>query len=197
MPHRKNDMTTPPAALPNPTRRWGKFGEVVEGFEIEVFNEREVRASAGILFAFGFGGFVTALTTSDFRLVQGFAIFFLFDMITRLLISAKYSPTMAIGRLAVYWQRPEWVSARPKRLAWGLGFGLALTTCFMMGRLGAPLPLVMSMCGLCMSLLFLEAAFGICVGCLLQQRLSKEKPELCPGDTCNYVPGTKRTTKDS
>ena len=192
MPYREIIMTTPLESHPNPTRRWGKFGEIVEGFDLEVFNEREVRASAGILFVFGFGSFITALNTNDFRLVQGFAIFFLFDMLIRLVMSPRYSPTMALGRLAVYWQRPEWVSARPKRLAWGLGFGLALTTCFLMGRLGAPLALVMSLCGICMTVLFLEAAFGICVGCFLQQRLSKEKPELCPGDTCTYVPGNKR-----
>lgn len=191
MPDREINLTTPPFTPPNPSRRWGKFGEIVEGFDFEVFNEREVRASAGLLFMFGFSGFVTALNTHDFRLVQSFAIFFLFDMIIRVTVSPKFSPTMALGRLAVYWQRPEWVNARPKRLAWGLGFGLAITTCFLMGRLGAPLPVVMALCAVCMGLLFLEAAFGICVGCLLQQRFSKEKPQLCPGDTCNYAPGNR------
>ena len=191
-------MSSPQVTASNPARHWGKFGEIVEGISQEVFNEREVRASAGLLFIFGFGGYVTALNTNDFRLVQGFAIFFLFDMIIRLVVSPKYSPTMALGRLAVYWQRPEWVSARPKRLAWGIGFGLALSTCFLTGRLGAPLPVVMTLCGMCMGLLFFEAAFGICIGCLLQQRFSKEQPELCPGDTCSYVPGKPRnSTSDS
>ena len=193
MPDGKIEMTTPFELPPNPDSNWGRFGEIVEGYNQEVFNEREVRASAGILFLFGFSGFVTVLNTQDFRLVQGFALFFLIDMIIRLVFSPKYSPTMTLGRLAVYWQRPEWVSARPKRLAWGLGFGLALTTCLLMGRLGAPVPVVLTMCGICLSVLFLEAAFGICVGCFLQQRLSKEKPELCPGDTCNYVPGKQNT----
>ncbi|WP_281640577.1 DUF4395 domain-containing protein [Aurantimicrobium minutum] len=193
MPDGKIEMTTPFELPPNPDRKWGRFGEIVEGYNQEVFNEREVRASAGILFLFGFSGFVTVLNTQDFRLVQGFALFFLIDMIIRLVFSPKYSPTMTLGRLAVYWQRPEWVSARPKRLAWGLGFGLALTTCLLMGRLGAPVPVVLTMCGICLSVLFLEAAFGICVGCFLQQRLSNEQPELCPGDTCNYVPGKQKT----
>lgn len=175
---------------PNPRRNWGKFGEIVEGYDFEVFNEREVRASAGILFLVGFTGYVIAFLTLDFRLVQAFAMFFIFDMIIRLTLSPKYSPSMALGRIAVYWQRPEWVSAKPKRLAWGLGIGLALTTCFAMGRLFAPTWIVMTMCGICMSLLFLETAFGICVGCMLQQRFSKEKPQLCPGDSCNYTPGT-------
>jgi len=188
-----NTQNQKPNSAANPARKWAKFGEEVEGFDFEVFNEREVRASAGILFAVGFSGYIIALTTFDFRLIQAFAMFFLFDMIIRLLISPRYSPTMALGRLAVYWQRPEWVSAKPKRLAWWLGFVLALTTCFAMGRLGAPSWIVLTMCGVCMSLLFMEAAFGICAGCLLQQRLSKQKPELCPGDSCNYVPGSPKS----
>jgi hypothetical protein len=182
-----------PITSVNPARKWAKLGESVEGYDFEVLNEREVRASAGILFAIGFAGYVIALVTFDFRLVQAFAMFFLFDMIIRLVVSPRYSPTMALGRLAVYWQRPEWVSAKPKRMAWGLGFGLALTTCFTMGQLGAPSWIVLTMCGVCMALLFLEVAFGICVGCMLQQRLSKEKLHLCPGDSCNYVPGSLKS----
>ena len=30
------------------------FGEIVEGYEVRVLNEREARAAAGILFIFGF-----------------------------------------------------------------------------------------------------------------------------------------------
>lgn len=181
-------MNTTPSRKQNPSRKWGKFGEHVEGYSFEVFNEREVRASAGILFAIGFFGYVTALATANTRFMQAFAVIFIFDMIIRLTISPRYSPTLALGRLAVYRQRPEWVSAHPKRLAWGIGFGLALTTCFLMGRIGAPLPVIFVMCGLCMTLLFLETAFGICVGCILQQRMFGKNPELCPGDSCNYTP---------
>lgn len=38
-------------------------------------------------------------------------------------------------------------------------------------------------------LLFLETAFGICVGCSLQSKLSKAAPQHCPGGTCE-VPTT-------
>ena len=171
-------------------RRWEGFGERVPDYDFLVLNEREVRASAGILFLFGLIGFVTAVNTGDFRLGQAFAIFFIFDMMIRLVGSPKYSPTMAVGRLAVYWQRPEWVSAHPKKFAWSLGFGLALTTCFAFGRLQAPIEVVLALCGTCLAFLFAEAAFGICVGCLMHQAFSKKKPELCPGDSCNYNPAS-------
>ena len=178
-----------------PARRWDGFGERTPDHDFLVFNEREVRASAGILFAFGLIGFVTALNTGDFRIGQAFAVFFLVDMMIRLVGSPQYSPTLALGRIAVYWQRPEWVSAAPKKFAWSLGFALALATCFAFGQLQAPMWVVFSMCGLCLGMLFLETAFGICVGCVLQQRFSKKKPELCPGDSCNYVPKRKRASE--
>lgn len=176
-----------------PFRQWDGFGERIPEHDFLVFNEREVRASAGILFAFGMIGFVTALNTGDFRMGQAFAVFFLLEMMIRLVASPQYSPTMALGRIAVYWQRPEWVSAAPKKFAWGLGFALALATCFAFGTLQAPLAVVLAMCGICLVFLFAEAALGICVGCLIQQSLSKTKPELCPGDSCEYHPTGRRT----
>ena len=182
-------MSTTPNEFSRSDRTWGKFGEVIPEYDFEIFNEREIRAGAGILFAIGLSGYVTGLTTGDFRIMQGFAILFLLDMIIRLTISPRYSPVLVTARFAVLRQKPEWVSARPKRFAWWLGVFLALSTCFLMGRVGAPLLLVLTMCGTCLTLLFLETAFGICVGCMLQQKLTRTKPELCPGDSCNYPAG--------
>ena len=182
-------MTTTPFT---PARKWAGFGERVDGYDFLVMNEREVRAGAGILFVFGMVGFMSAVTTLDFQLGQAFAMVFIFDMMIRLFVSPKYSPSLALGRLAVYRQRPEWVSAKPKQLAWILGLILAMATCFAFGRFAAPAEVVLAMCGTCLGLLFLETAFGICVGCWLHQRFSKQKPELCPGDSCNYVPPTRR-----
>lgn len=172
----------------NPERSWGEFGEIVSDYDIPVFNEREVRASAGILFLLGFTGYVIAWTTGFVVPLRGFAALFLFDMIIRLFISPRFSPTMALGRLFVYHQRPEFVGAPQKRFAWGLGLGIALTSCFSMGWLAAPLWVVLSLCGFCMSVLFLETAFGICVGCEFQKRFTRTPRRYCPGDSCNYNP---------
>jgi len=169
------------------------FGERITGLDVPVFNEREVRAAAGILFLIGIVGYVTAVTTGNFSLVRGFAVLFLFDMMIRLFISPRLSPTMAVARIIVRRQRPEWVGAKQKQLAWGLGMGVALTACFMMGWLGLPVIYTLIVCGLCMVLLFLETAFGICIGCELSRALSKEKPQLCPGDTCTYDPKDRAT----
>ena len=180
--------TTTGNTAQNPERSWGEFGEIVTGYDIPVFNEREVRASAGILFLIGFTGYVIAWTTGFVIPLRGFAVLFLFDMLIRLFISPRFSPTLALGRVIVYRQRPEFVGAPQKRFAWSLGLGIALTSCFTMGWLAAPLWVVLILCGICMSVLFLETAFGICVGCELQKRFSRTAPQYCPGDSCNYNP---------
>lgn len=176
------------AISPNPRRSWGPFGENVEGIEIPVFNEREVRASAGILFLVGFFGYTVALSTGFVIPMRAFAVLFLLDMIIRLFISPRYSPTMALGRLFVYRQRPEFVGASQKKWAWSAGLILAMTSCFAMGWLAAPLWIILILCGVCMTVLFLETAFGICLGCELQKIFAKEKPQMCPGDSCEYDP---------
>lgn len=167
------------------------FGRLIPEYDFPVINEREVRAAAGILFLIGFTGLLTAITTGNFDLARAFALYFVLDMAIRLFVKTAWSPSLLLGRLAVYRQRPEWVEAKPKRFAWSLGIVLALITCVSFGRLNAPAELVLSLCGVCLAFLFAEAAFGICVGCEIQQRFSKTKPQLCPGDSCNYVPPTK------
>lgn len=167
------------------------FGEKVEGIDIPVFNERAVRASAGILFLLGFIAVSYAFFTDDFQPVRGFAILFLIDMGMRISLNHRFAPSMALGALIVRRQRPEWVGAAQKRLAWSLGFGMAFVACLGMGFLGLQNEYMLLLCGFCLSIMFLETAFGICVGCELYRVFSKEKPQLCPGDVCDYTPPTR------
>jgi len=55
-----------------------KFGEIVEGYQIPVFNEREVRAAAGILFFFAVLSFYNAFLDQNFLFLRMFVVFFLF-----------------------------------------------------------------------------------------------------------------------
>jgi hypothetical protein len=153
-----------------------EFGESVPGIDFGVFNERAIRAAAGILFLIGFAGWMVALTTGDYSLLRGFGALFMVDMFLRLFVGVKYTPSMILGSLMVRPQRPEWVDAAPKKIAWYLGFALVSVSCLTMGwfQLTGPFPL--ALCGLCISLLFLESAFGICVGCELARRFSKQPP---------------------
>ncbi len=164
------------------------FGEMVEGIEFPVFNERVIRASAGLLFLFGFSGWMIAATVGVYQPLRAFGMAFMFDMFLRLFIGAKWVPSLILANLVVRSQRPEWVDAEPKKLAWTIGFVMVTVSCMSMGlfALTGVLPLIL--CGVCLSFLFLESAFGICIGCEIAMRFSKTKPRLCPGDVCNYVP---------
>lgn len=164
------------------------FGEQVEGIEFRVFNERAIRAAAGLLFLFGFSGWMLALTTDNYMPMRAFGVVFMFDMIFRLFVTTKWVPSLAIANLIVRAQRPEWVDAAPKKFAWWLGLGTVMASCYAMGLFGLTGWLPLALCAICISFLFLESAFGICVGCELARRFSKNKPRLCPGDVCNYTP---------
>jgi len=186
----KKSETTTEEPVTQPASFWS-FGETIPGYSIPVFNEREVRASAGILFLVGGVAYMSVFFTGDIRPVQGFAVLFLIDMFVRLFVSPRLSPTMVLAKLFVFRQRPEWVGAPQKRLAWSIGLGLAMVSCASLGLLAFPIAVALVLCGLCLAVLFLETAFGICVGCDLYKAFAKEKPLYCPGDSCTYTPAER------
>lgn len=161
-----------------------RIGRIVPDYAIPVINERAVRAAAGMLFLLGAAAFATAFFTGSTTLMQLFGMLFMADMLLRVVAGDRWSPTLILGRLAVRAQRPEWVGAPQKEFAWWLGFSLAVVSCASMGLLASPLWLTLVLCGVCLALLFLETAFGLCVGCALQLRFGRQQPIYCPGDTC-------------
>lgn len=171
------------AEVPEPV-----IGEYVEGIDVPVVDERAVRASAGLLFLFGIIAVMTGAFTGELQLLRAFGMTFLLDMSMRLFVGTRYTPSLVIGSLIVRRQRPEWVGAQQKKLAWVIGLVLAFVSCTAMGLLGVAAEVQLAMCSVCLVLLFIESAFGICVGCELQRLFSREKPQLCAGDTCTYVP---------
>jgi len=160
-------------------------GEVVAGYDVPVVEERAARASAGILFLIGIVGFMTTALVGEFGPLRAFGMVFIIEMLLRLTLGTRFAPLLRLGGLMVRRQGPEWVGAAQKRFAWALGLGLALPTCLAMGWLGLPAPVVLALCGLCLTLLFLEVAFGICVGCELQLRFGRNRPTHCPGGRCD------------
>lgn len=165
------------------------FGVITPEHEHPVFNERSVRGAAGMLFVFGFSGWLMALTTADFSLLRAFGATFMIDMFIRLFLGQRFSPALRIADFFVRKQRPEWVDAKPKQTAWTIGLVMVIIACFMMGWLGMRDEVVLALCGVCMTFLIAEAAFGFCAGCWLHQKFAKEKPQLCSGDVCHYEPG--------
>ena len=91
-----------------------KFGEEVEGYDIPVLNEREIRAAAGILFLAVLISFSVIIAKGDFLMIKYVITLFLTDFIIRVFINPKYSPTLIIARLIVRNQTPEYVGAAQK-----------------------------------------------------------------------------------
>ncbi|MGF1643670.1 MAG: DUF4395 domain-containing protein [Thiotrichales bacterium] len=163
------------------------FGERVEGYDVPVLNEREVRASAGILFFFAMLSFLNAWLVGDFRPTRVFVVAFLIDFIIRVFVNPRFAPTMILGRFVVSKQVPEYVGARQKRFAWGIALALAVAMFYLvvLNRMVGPINLLI--CASCLLLLFFEAAFGICLACKIHGWFFKDKTRLCPGGTCELL----------
>lgn len=160
------------------------IGVTRPGFDVPVIDERTVRAAAGILFLAGAVAFGVAAATGSAAPLKPFGMAVLIDLGLRVGVGDRWSPTLALGRRIVRRQTPEWVGAPQKAFAWWLGFALAAATCVTTGWLAAPLAVTLALCGLCLTLLFVETAFGICVGCSLQRALTRTPPSYCAGGAC-------------
>lgn len=162
-----------------------KFGEDVQGYDIPVLNEREIEASAGILFLVMFTSLMLILFNGDFLLVKYVIIMFLTDFIIRVFVNPKYSPTLILGRLIVSNQNPEYVGARQKKFAWIIGLALATIMFVFLVIVNAFSPITGIICLICLIFLFFESAFGICLGCKFYSMFYKEKAQYCPGEVCD------------
>jgi len=162
-----------------------KFGEDVEGYNIPVLNEREIRAAAGILFLIMFISILTVIFKGDFLMLKYAVVLFLADIVIRVFVSPRFSPTLIIGRLIVRNQTPEYVGAAQKKFAWIIGVVLALIMFVLMVVVNSYSPITGLTCFICLIFLFFESAFGICLGCLFYNLVYKEKAQHCPGEICD------------
>jgi hypothetical protein len=161
-----------------------KFGEDVEGYSIPVLNEREIRASAGIIFLIMLISLMLILFKQDFLLIKYVITLFLADLMIRVLVNPRFSPSLIIGRLIVRNQVPEYVGAQQKKFAWIIGIVLAATMFILLVVVNAFSPITGIVCLICLIFLFFESAFGICLGCKVYSMIYKEKAQYCPGEVC-------------
>ncbi len=162
-----------------------KFGETVEGFSFPVLNEREIRASAGILYLLMFWSWILVVFNDNYLLLKYANTIFLADFIVRIFISPKYSPVLIIGRLIVRNQIPEYVGAAQKKFAWTIGLVLSTTIFILLVVLNSDSFFNFFICQTCLIFLFFESAFGICFGCKFYSMFYKEKAQYCPGEICD------------
>lgn len=162
-----------------------QFGEHVEGYNIPVLNEREIRASAGILFLLMFISLMMIVFKANFLMIKYMITFFLADLLIRVLINPRFAPSLIIGRLIVRNQAPEYVGAQQKKFAWIIGIVFASTMFVLMILVNSFSPISGITCLICLIFLFFESSFGICLGCLVYSMIYKEKAHYCPGEVCD------------
>jgi Domain of unknown function (DUF4395) len=173
------------------------FGEALEGVVVQghpitaaVFDERQVRAAAGVTLVLGAVAFGYAYFAQEYRPIQVVTGFFLLEFALRVSLGLRYSPVGRIARLLTRRGSPEWVSAKPKRFAWSLGLAMSLAmTIIANNQVRGALPL--TICLICLALMWLEAVLGLCLGCelyaLLVRRgwVARDKAiEICSGGAC-------------
>jgi hypothetical protein len=166
-------------------RKLIKFGEDVEGYNIPVLNEREIRAAAGILFLATFTSLMFILFKGNFIPIKYVITIFLTDFIIRVFINPRYSPSLILGRLIVRNQAPEYVGAAQKKFAWIIGVVLAAVMFIFFIIVNAYSPITGIICLICLIFLFFESVFGICLGCMFYPLFFKKKVQYCPGEVCD------------
>jgi hypothetical protein len=153
------------------------YGQHVPGLTVEgrklraaVFNENEVRAAAGLTMAIGAVAFSYAYFTRQYVPLQVVASLFFLEFLIRVTAGIRYSPTGLVARAMTFNQPPEWVSAKPKRFAWSLGLVLTLAMTIITNS-GIRGLLPRTICLVCLTLMWMESALGVCLGCRIHALL--------------------------
>ncbi len=166
---------------------WKKFlteyGEHVPGYEVTVINEREARAAAGLLFMLGMIVIFVGIGYNHIIVARVYLAFLFIDFTLRM-ISPKYAPSLLIGKFVTRNQKPEYVGGLQKRFAWTMGWFISLPMMWWFVLHWDITFYKVMVCVLCLTLMFLEAAFAICVGCMIYKWIVREDPKHCPGGSC-------------
>ncbi len=162
-----------------------RFGETVEGYDIPVLNEREIRAGAGLLFVLMLVAILSAILINSFTLLKYAVTIFLADILIRVLINPRFAPSLIIGRWIVRNQTPEYVGAAQKKFAWIIGIVLAGVMFALQVVVNSFSPITGMICLICLIFLFFETSFGICIGCKVYSLIYKDKAQYCPGEVCD------------
>lgn len=170
------------------------FGENIEWINYKVLDERVLRGSAWIMFLLWIIAFINGFVLQNYIVIPYISWFLLLNFLIGVFINPKFTPTMFLSKLMVFKQSPLYVWAIQKRFAWSLGILLSLSIFLLSFKLLTNInffPIICMLCLICLIFIYLETAFGICVGCklyFLAIRLKlikkpKEKPN-CIGDSC-------------
>src|SRR3954449_3164447 len=173
------------------------FGQRISGLSVDgrelraaVFNENEVRAAAGVTMVVGAVAFAYAYFEQQYVPLQAVASFFFVEFLIRVTVGLHYSPVGLVARAMMAHRPPDWVSAKPKRFAWSLGLAMtfAMTIITNVGIRGY---LPRTICLICLTLMWMESALGLCLGCqihglMVRRGWTPAEPEIevCADGAC-------------
>jgi hypothetical protein len=195
--------------LKGPRRRGSRFGQRISGLVVNgkslyapVYNENEVRAAAGLTMVIGAVAFSYAYFDHLFLPLKIVTSFFFVEFLIRVTIGFQFSPIRTVSWAITRSQRPDWVSAKPKRFAWTLGLAMAASmTVITNVNIHGYLP--RSMCLVCLTLMWMESVLGLCLGCKIYAMMVRRgwrgkdgDIEVCAGGVCevNFASARKQST---
>jgi Domain of unknown function (DUF4395) len=173
---------------------------VVDGKELHAaaVNEHQARAAAGITMALGAVAFVYANFDKLFWPIRTVSAFFFVDFLVRVTAGLERSPAGLVAGWMVRRHPPQWVSARPKRFAWTLGLAMALAMAVITNS-GIHGTLPRTICLICLTLMWMEAVLGLCLGCEIYRvmvrrgwRAPDDAFEICASGACDLDVDVRR-----
>ena len=173
------------------------YGELIPGLshdgkplQAAVFNEHQVRATAGMTMALGAVAFVYAYFAKVYVPIQVVTTVFFFEFLLRVVLGLRYSPLGILAAWMVRRKPPEWASAKPKRFAWSLGLVMSFAM-MVITNSGIRGTLPLTICLICLTLMWLESVLGLCLGCemhgvLVRRGWARKDPafEICAHGAC-------------
>jgi hypothetical protein len=154
-----------------------------------VVDENQVRAAAGLTMVMGAVAFSYAYFTRQYVPLQVVSSLFFVEFLIRVTLGLRYSPVGVLAG-AITSAPPALVSVRPKRFAWTLGLGMAFAmTVITNSGIRGYLP--RTICLICLTLMWMESALGLCLGCKIHGLLVRRGwiaadavSVLCDDGTC-------------
>jgi hypothetical protein len=149
-----------------------------------------VRAAAGLTLVIGAVAFGYAYFDENYVPLQVVTTFFFVEFLIRVTTGLRYSPMGVIAHAMTRGHPPEWVSAKPKRFAWTIGLGLSFAM-MVITNSGVRGWLPRTVCLVCLAMMWMESALGLCLGCkihglLVRRGLTTKDPafEVCAHGAC-------------
>lgn len=156
-----------------------------------VFDERQVRVAAGLTLVAGAVAFAQAYLAREYVPIQAVTTLFFIEFALRVALGLRRSPFGLLSGWLTRGGAPHWVSAKPKRFAWSLGLVMSFAMMWITNA-GIRGALPLAICVICLTLMWMEAVLGLCLGCEIYGAMRRrgwvghdEAFEICASGACS------------